>query len=210
MDERNLFKFKEPFEAKIFGLFYEEIIFQYLKNVKQLNVIRGKPKIFIDDIPKEVADTTKFSSREYFLLDGFIDLSDKEGIKCCYVYEAKCWSLWNETLRDLIQKLPQMYAGRCYFNKEPYDVKKFILFWCPTKGEQEQEIEKIEEEVNNKLKQIREKRQNIKVPEVFSCLSIFKIIVECLENKNEDQYKWFSDVINNNREKINRFFNKLY
>ena len=181
--------------STLFGKFYEEIFRGWFKT-KGFKVKEGKPRIYWNEqpIPKKVIssfhnkliDTLKEKQKNnHCIPDGLLEKNQN-----IFVWEAKNWPQWYETINDFIWSSPWILAKTVNYRTKSYSINDFILTWWNRLKNEYQ----ILNNVKNCIKSI-----------TFEIFYTKEILNDCILKKPE----WYIKIINKKQNDVIEFFKQL-
>lgn len=192
----------DPIKATLFGKFYERIVLKWFEQKKGFVSFKGKPRIYWQHVKpakgygdgiKKINKVLKEYKKEnqYCTPDGFLQKSGK-----FYIWEAKNWPLWTQGMKpldqisELLYSMPLILSAKADFRGVDYKVDGILFsWWVKPDG------------INVLLKGINK----IIAPRTFEMFYTAEVLADCIANK----YPWYSEIIKEEKEKIDEFFEDL-
>jgi len=198
--------------STLFGRFYERILRTWFEEKRYCTLVRWqdsavhKPRIYWRNISLEGFDFSQEPSLKEKISQALRQktshctpdgLFEREGR--FYVWEAKNWPLYPEQgpssqILTYMASNPWVLARRFDFRDIQQEISGFwFSYWCNKEGD-EIEIQKVEQRINSI---IGSKRLEIVLTD--------RILDDCITN----QYPWYQEIIRQERENVEQFFDQL-
>jgi len=216
INSRHNFNWKESrygsTRSTLFGKFYERILRGWLEEKRHSTLVRWqdsavhKPRIYWRNVSVDGFDF----SQQQGLKEQMAESLRQKASHCTpdgvfekerrfYIWEAKNWPLYPEKgprsqILTYLASNPWVLARTFNFSGIQYKISGFwFSYWC-NKEEDEIEIQEVEQIINSIIGSGR-----------LEIIPTDRILGDCITN----QYPWYIEIIEQERENVEQFFDQL-